>query len=96
MGIQMPDQSVIQIVSVSSCQIDKFSKGIWIPDYHGDLKSNHFKSVNMWNPDFGFQMVQFSYVRALAMCYETIQSGQVTIRRPCKTPERSVYLIHIL
>ena len=29
-------------------------------------------------------------------CYETIQSGQVPLRRRCKTQERSVYLMHIL
>ena len=38
--------------------------------YSGDLKSDHLKSGNIWNPDFlkvGFQMVRFSNGRALAI-----------------------------
>ena len=49
--------------------------------YSGDLKFNHSKSGNIWNPDslnVGFQMVRFSNGRALAIAIAIVP----TIRKP--------------
>ena len=60
------------LVKIYSCPLNRVMKKI---TQSGDLKSDHLKSRNIWNPEFlkvGFHMVWFSKGRALAMAIAMI------------------------
>ena len=59
-----------KIVQHKIVQLEKGVPRIGYSKYSEDLKSDHLKSGNIWNPDFlkvRFQMVRFSNGQALAM-----------------------------
>ena len=77
--------SVLQVQSSPDCHRKRVNSTESVV-YSGDLKFDHFKSGNIWKPDFvkvGFQKVRFSIGRALAMAIAsvpTVQNPDVFIR----------------